>query len=93
MATYLSEVWTRKARKKHLCNGCGKLIQEGEPYHSVVMVDAGDLYQFKTCKKCKSFSKEYPELCYEDGITEEGWIGEALQDWEAKNGEYKIKEA
>lgn len=46
-------VCIRKARKKHRCGECGKVIHAGEKYEYVKGVNDGYWMDAKTCLSCK----------------------------------------
>ena len=44
----------RKARKKHLCEECGRTIVPGEKYERFIKFYDGSVYVYKTCLDCIS---------------------------------------
>jgi len=54
-----SDSQTRKARKTHQCDECGREILRGEQYeHAVGKLD-GDFFQNKTCADCLTIGDEF----------------------------------
>jgi hypothetical protein len=45
----------QKARKRRLCDLCGRWIDLGEEYHYGFYVDYGDHYGFSTCAHCDQY--------------------------------------
>lgn len=46
--------WTTpKARKRHICGMCGRIIHPGETYHRMAGLDGGSAWTHKECAHCK----------------------------------------
>lgn len=58
MVTLLDEQ-TPVARKRHLCEECGRPIYRGTKYLSQKCKDGGDLWTFKTHIECAALSRDY----------------------------------
>ena len=66
---------THTARKKHVCNLCGGLINEGERYDSEFCVDDGLAYTFKAHEKCNYIASEiYEYVDPYDGMDKTGFL-------------------
>lgn len=67
----------RKAKKQHRCDYCCGIIKIGEMYDWSKLVFDGEIYVWKSHKKCQSIVDELKRFySYDDGITEDDF-----QDW------------
>lgn len=53
----------RTARKQHVCQECGRMIEPGESYEFVAAKYDGDLWTGKTCAHCVAVRKWLIEVC------------------------------
>lgn len=63
-----------KARKPHVCDTCGKVIQKGEEYRYSKHEYDGTLYDWHSCDRCANYVSECFDMDYCDsdcGLTEE----------------------
>lgn len=67
-----------KARKKHKCDYCQKVINPGEQYMTATYKDSY-VYRWKTCKRCESYTKE--AFLNKDYDFEEGMGQQDFQDY------------
>lgn len=58
----------RKARKEHICDECGSVIDKGEFYQHVSAKWDGVVQTVKTCEFCKDVRIMAENFYYEDGI-------------------------
>ncbi len=59
------------ARKEHTCDECGRTIEVGEKYESVVAKSDGQLWSCKTCRHCVAVREWLREVCG-------GWVHHAV---------------
>ncbi|HCF1969039.1 TPA: hypothetical protein NH927_006364 [Pseudomonas aeruginosa] len=63
---------TRKARRRHLCECCYRIVNAGERYVKVAGQNEGDFYSAKTCLACDSLIQLVWETAgpydYPDGL-------------------------
>jgi predicted nucleic acid-binding Zn-ribbon protein len=64
-------------RKKHRCNGCGRLFPKGSKMHIQVNVQDG-INTFKTCPTCQELLTKHREYFEEDGICYTDCVIESL---------------
>lgn len=63
---------TRKARKQHNCDLCGKSIPKDEEYNYAFVVDGGDSWGFKAHLKCRFIMHElWQWFDPDEGLTHE----------------------
>lgn len=74
---------SRKARKAHNCDECGRPIEPGETYHPTAGSWEGDFFTIKACAHCNVFRKHINAA---DDYYFEGYYGGA-SEWVA-NGYY-----
>lgn len=58
------EVWAenhRKAKKKHLCDSCRRVVNPGETYWTVFSVFQGESTSSKGCAGCEEISRRFAE--------------------------------
>ena len=79
-----------KAKKCHICDLCGGLIQKGEVYHRYAGKYDGDFFDDKFHKDCQKIISQY---CEENNESE--YDNDSIQDWlhdkychECKHDEY-----
>lgn len=74
---------SRKARKPHSCEECGRIIEPGETYHPTAGSWEGDFFTIKACAHCNIFRKWIDKA---DDYYNEGYFGGA-HAW-VNNGYY-----
>lgn len=89
-----------KARKNHLCNFCGLIINKGEIYNYAVNKYEGEIYSWKTHEDCMKIATKLNmwDSCYDEGLTEEAfqetihyeYIDLYPKDTEQHQFEYKL---
>ena len=64
----------RKARKQHVCDFCGLLIEVGTIYELQVNISEGILYSWKSHLSCNEIAGELDMFDdWDDGLTGEGF--------------------
>lgn len=58
MFTTIKASHKEKARKTHTCDTCGKLIQIGEEHEVATYSFDGEIYDWRTCNRCKPYVDE-----------------------------------
>lgn len=62
----------RTARKPHICSYCGGLIENGEVYDWEKLACDGEIYEWKSHKKCSYIASElWSYIDPDDGMTAE----------------------
>lgn len=56
MLETITPVHTRKARKNHICDLCGSIINKSEVYEAAVFKYDGEIYQWKNHSHCGAIS-------------------------------------
>jgi hypothetical protein len=72
-----------KARKPHVCEECGRIIEPGETYHRTAGSWEGDFFTNVACAHCNVFRKHINQA---DDYYNEGYFGGA-SPW-VENGYY-----
>ena len=75
-------IWSSrpKARKQHVCENCGRVIDRGEVYKRLRALDEdGDPYTWKECAHCSAFV-----TLYIDDFADryEGFCQDDIREWE-----------
>ena len=94
MSTCIQDPHTVKARKRHRCSFCNKVIEVGEEYASSVWVE-DSIYTWRECKRCERYCSEmYADEWYghHDEYTRELFYEfmsehhpDVLNEWEAED--------
>lgn len=71
---------TRKARKAHKCDWCGKTIQKGERYKYQTYLWDGDFYDWKSHEACSRVVSAIWEYCEPDEGMGESQFAESCQE-------------
>lgn len=66
----LLALWNPISRGKVKCSVCLTVIPKGEKYVRQKRVDAGDIWEFKTCQLCEEVFKEAIRFHPDDEITQ-----------------------
>jgi len=74
---------TQRARKGHVCSGCGEPILPGQTYRVQFIRDGGDTWNWKEHDLCADIGINLGDpWAYEDGGYDEGYIWELLRECE-----------
>ena len=85
--TTLSYPEKTKARKKHRCNYCQYLINEGDTYLKSTHVAFGDIYTWKSHQKCEEIAQKLNmfDEC-DEGLTSDDFIEHIMNEYDNLNG-------
>jgi hypothetical protein len=69
-------------RKRHRCNGCGRVFDSGTKMHRQVC-KYDDIYQVYSCLACKDIMDKFPELVVDEQEHwfPEGCVSEFIQEF------------
>lgn len=70
------------AAKEHRCSACLGVIPRGTQYQNDVMVEGGQIYNWRQCEICGYIMSNYPAKFFEDcnGIIQEGAVQHFLEN-------------
>jgi hypothetical protein len=65
----------RRARRRHVCDECGEVIEPGERYYHHSNLSDGEWSHYKTCEFCEHDADIVADagLCWRLGELEDAW--------------------
>lgn len=80
MSDFFAEATYPKARTKHLCSLCDRIIDPGETYFRQGGCYDGRMYTVKACTQCEKFATTLRRLGFENDEGGWPWIEELQHD-------------
>jgi hypothetical protein len=69
----------RKARKNHICDYCGLIIEKGTMYDRQVNKDGGEVYTFKSHPSCAKLANDLGMFDWNDGVSSDDFRTEVQE--------------